>query len=167
MMISAGPKSPVDNKCILCRGEIDHKGGTLSGAGIEIQFPEGAIAPGESTTVEVYASTEGPSYKYFEKSKLYVISPVFDVECIPDIQFKKEVIVTVEHFSRFETDSDLNDAVFLVSKDGEEFHQSGEVKFQIDSSHGNVGLLHFCRFAFWRKESKYIHYVQIKTFRLR
>ena len=142
----------MDNKCILCCGEIDHKGGTLSGAGIEIQFPEGAIAPGESTTVAVYASTEGPSY--IEKSKLYLISPVFDVECIPDVLFKKEIVLTIEHFSRFETDSDLNDTVFLMSKKGEEFRQSGEVKCQIGSSHGNVSILHFCEFAVGRRNGK-------------
>ena len=47
---------------ILCCGDIDNKGGTLRGAGIEIQVPENAIAPGECTTIAVYASTEGPRY---------------------------------------------------------------------------------------------------------
>ena len=148
-------KSSVENKCILCCGEIDHSGGTLRGTGIEIQFPEGAIAPGESTTVAVYALTEGPSYMYIEKSKVHFISPVFDVECIPDVLFKKEIVLTIEHFSRFKTTDDVNDTIFLVSKKGEEFHQSEEIKCQINYSQGNVSVLHFCKFAFGRKKSKY------------
>ena len=142
----------IEEKCILCCGEISSNGGTLRGAGIEIQIPKDTITPGECTTIAVYGSVEGPSYS--EQSKLYFISPVFHIECIPDIQFKREITVTIEHFARLETKSDLNDLVFLVSKNGEEFCRSGQVESQIGSNQGKVSVLHFCRFAFGKKKSK-------------
>ena len=142
----------MEKKCILCCGDIDNKGGTLRGAGIEIQVPKNAIAPGEYTTMTVHVSTNGPSYS--EQSKFYFISPIFHVECIPDVQFKKEITLTIEHFSRLERKSDLNDLVFFVSKRGEEFHESGPVKSQIGSCHGKVSIFHFCRFTFGKKKGK-------------
>ena len=132
---------------------MDNKGGTLRGAGIEIQVPENAIAPGDNTTITVHALTEGPSYN--EQSEFHIISPIFHVECSPGIKFKKEIILTIEHFSWLETKSDLNDLVFLVSKRGdEEFRQSGQVESQIGSCQGKVSILHFCRFAFGKKKGK-------------
>ena len=101
-------------KSTLCCGDVDNNGGTLRGAGLEIQVPENAITPGECTTVTVHVSTEGPSYN--KQLKIHFISPIFHVECIPDVQFKKEITLIIEHFSWLETKSDLNDLVFLVSK---------------------------------------------------
>ena len=151
ILILSGVKT-MEKICILCAGEIGSSGGTLRGAGIEIQVPENAIAPGECTTVLVCASTEPSSLS--KQSQLNFISPIFDVECLPYVQLKKEVTLTIEHFAELETERDLDDMVFLVSKSGEEFHQCGQVESRIGSRQAEVTVLHFCRFAVGKRNSE-------------
>ena len=130
----------VENTLLLCCGQVDSRGGTIIGAGIEIQIPKGALKPGEHTTIAVHASIKSPSIQ----SNFHLISPIFHIKCVPHIQFKRDITLTIEHFAQLKTKSDLDDIVFLISKKGEEFHQSEQLKCHIESSHAKVNVAHFC-----------------------
>ena len=127
---------------MLCSGNIGNKGGKIKGAGIELFFPNDALPPGESSTITVFASTDGPT----KHSALFSVSPIFHVKCEPYREFKKEVEVTIEHFTKLEVEDDVKNLVFMVSKQGKAFHcAAGKVVTEVGSRYGTVKVTHFCR----------------------
>ena len=129
-----------ESKLLLCCGQIDSRGGTVIGAGIEIQIPEGALKTGEHTKLVVYASMKCPSLQ----SNFHLISPIFLIKCIPQVAFVRDITLIIEHFVRLKANDDI---VFLVSKRGEKFRQSESLVSRIGSSHAKVSVHHFCEVA--------------------
>ena len=131
-------------RCFLCCKQIDNEGGTVEGAGIKLHIPKDAIPPGETCTITVHASVHGPSVQ----SNVYLVTPVFHIKCVPERQFNKEIKVTIEHFTTLETQSDVDDLVYMVSSKGKGFHQSGQVIAQVGSRYGTIRVTHFCKTAY-------------------
>ena len=132
---------------LLCCGDVGNEGGTIEGAGIKISVPKDALPPGETSTVKIFASFNKPVLQ----SDLVLVSPLFRGTCSPYREALKEIEVTIEHFTTLETESDVDDLVFMVSKKGEAFHPVGQVTSEVKSSHGTVKVTHFCSFGLCRR----------------
>ena len=81
-----------DHEVLLCCQSIGQVGGRIEGAGLEIFFPNDALPPGESSTIKVLTSTDGPTEHY----GFFSVSPIFHVKCEPYREFQKEIQVTIE-----------------------------------------------------------------------
>ena len=138
-----------DREVLLCCQDIDKEGGRIKGEGIELFFPNDALPPGQTSTIKIFASTDGPT----EHSSLFSVSPIFHVKCEPYREFQKEVQVTIEHFTKLEVEEDIENLVFMVSrKDEEEFSPAaGRVVAELGSRFGTVKVNHFSRFGFFKR----------------
>ena len=105
------------DECFLGHKEVDNEGGTVEGAGIKLQIPKDAIPPGETCAITVHASVHGLSVQ----SNIHLVTPVFHIKCVPERQFNKEIELTIEHFTTLETQGDVDDLVYMVSKKGKDF----------------------------------------------
>ena len=142
-----------DREVSLCCQDITNEGGRIKGAGIELFFPNDAFPPEESSNIKVFVSVEGPT----EHSGLFSVSPIFHVKCEPYREFQKEIQVTIEHFTKLEVEEDIDNLVFMVSKEGKEFHPAaGRVMTEVGSRYGTVMVNHFSRFGFFKRTGKFV-----------
>ena len=136
----------------MCCQDINKEGGRIKGEGIELFFPSDALPPGQRSTVTVFAFTDGPT----EHSGLFSVSPIFHVKCEPYREFQREVQVTIEHFTKLEVEDDIDNLVFMVSKNDEEFHPAvGRVVTEVGSRYGTVMVNHFSRFGFFKRRGNF------------
>ena len=137
-----------DRDIFLCSGDVGSEGGTIEGAGIELHFPKDAFAPGESSTITVHASTDGP----IKEADLFSVTPLFHVKCSPYGEFQKEVEVVIEHFTKLENENDVDNLVLMISKHGGELiPAAGPVIAQVGSTFGSVKVNHFSRFGLFKR----------------
>ena len=67
--------------------------------------------------------------------------------------------MTIEHFTKLEVEEDMDNLVFMVSKEGKEFYPAaGKGVTDLGSRYGTVKVNHFSWFAFWKRRGKN-HYV--------
>ena len=138
---------------LLCCQNIDKEGGRIKGEGIELFFPHDALPLGETSTIKIYASTDGPT----EHSGMFSVSPIFRVKCKPYRVFQKSLQITIEHFTKLEVEDDIDNLVFMVSKKDEEFYPTAaRVMTEVGSRYGTVDVNHFSRFGFFKRRGKFI-----------
>ena len=132
---------------------MNKEGGKIKGAGIELIFPNDALPPGEKLTLKISASVAGPT----EHSGLFSVSPIFHVRCEHYRVFQREVQVTIEHFTKLETEDDISDLVFMVSRNGEEefYPAAGRVMTEVGSRYGTIMVNHFSRFGLFKRRGSY------------
>lgn len=134
---------------------VDRKGATITGEGVKLFIPEGAVPSTDKVDILLQSCLGGP----FVLPDDYVFaSPVFLFS--PPFAFHREVVLTIEHFACLDTDEDCNEIAFFTSKTKPTisknepywyFHQYGEPKFQRRSRFGTIHLRHFCFGGFgWR-----------------
>ena len=132
----------------MCCQEINRDCEIIKGEGIELVFPNDALPPGERSTITVLASVDGPT----EHSGFFSVSPIFHVKCEPYREFQKEVQVIIEHYTKLEVESDIENLVFMISKNNEEFYPAASrVVTEVGSRYGAVMVNHFSRFGFFKK----------------
>ena len=149
----------------MCCQDIDKEGGIIEGEGIKLFFPNDALPHGESSTIKIYATVDGPT----EHCGLFSVSPIFHVKCEPHREFQKEVQVTIEHFTKLEVEDDIDNLVFMVSKNNEEefYPAAGGVMTELGSRYGTVMVNHFSRFGFFKRRGTCIGFIKINGYRQR
>ena len=107
-------------------GTLTSLGGEISGTGIQLTIPQGAIPGGDSIDISLKACIGGPFY--LPKGYKFV-SPVFLAQ--PPFAFHKEVILEMEIFAELEE----NELVFVTSSSKPEIvEDKAEWKFKVTTT---------------------------------
>ena len=131
--------------------EVNWRGATIQGEGIQLLIPENAIRRGDSVNIALQACS---SRNFKIPDDMVLESPIFHIS--PPYNFQQKVTLVMEHFASIERSSDCEEFVLLSSptkseEAGWNFHPYARPYFTADFKQAKVDLNHFCFTALARK----------------
>ena len=141
---------------------VDRRGATITGEGIILIVPEGAVPSTDQVVISLQGCLGGP---FVPPDDYIFASPVFLIS--PPFVFHRAVVLRIDHFACLETEEDCGDMIFVssptkptISDRGEatwrfyQYHHYGNPQFNPRSGYGETHLKHFCFAAFARKRKR-------------